>query len=482
MISFVMEGHDMAYEVQTAIQIFFPNKHYYPVDNIPDSGMAVKSVFKNGKSEAAFFENGVEVCSNSIEVPQNFSEREKKRFIKEPIYNMLSEYTGYVPKWGMITGVRPAKTAGELLEAGMNDEDIIKYFTEGYKTSYQKAALALNVYKAERKILDLNGPNDISLYIGIPFCPTRCLYCSFTSYPIDIYAKKADEYIEKLAIEMKFVSEAVKGRNIRSLYIGGGTPTSLSDEQFAVFMEHVAENFDVKNVGEFTVEAGRPDTITPDKLKAMKNSFVSRISINPQTMNQKTLDIIGRRHSVDDIRRAFFMARENGFENINMDIILGLPDEKTSDVENTMIQLEKLSPESITVHTLAVKRASRLKETINDYALTAAEEMERMIEISSNYAEKIELKPYYMYRQKAMLGNFENVGYAKDGFESVYNVEIMEERQSVIAMGAGGATKLYNPMKNEISRVFNVKSVDDYLARIDEMIERKRAAFIDKKF
>ena len=338
------------------------------------------------------------------------------------------------------------------------------------------------MYKAERKILDLNGPNDISLYIGIPFCPTRCLYCSFTSYPIDIYAKKADEYIEKLAIEMKFVSEAVKGRNIRSLYIGGGTPTSLSDEQFAVFMEHVAENFDVKNVGEFTVEAGRPDTITPDKLKAMKDSFVSRISINPQTMNQKTLDIIGRRHSVDDIRRAFFMARENGFENINMDIILGLPDEKTSDVENTMIQLEKLSPESITVHTLAVKRASRLKETINDYGLTAAEEMERMIEISSNYAEKIELKPYYMYRQKAMLGNFENVGYAKDGFESVYNVEIMEERQSVIAMGAGGATKLYNPMKNEISRVFNVKSVDDYLARIDEMIERKRAAFIDKKF
>ena len=176
------------------------------------------------------------------------------------------------------------------------------------------------------------------------------------------------------------------------------------------------------------------------------------------------------------------MARENGFENINMDIILGLPDEKTSDVENTMIQLEKLSPESITVHTLAVKRASRLKETINDYGLTAAEEMECMIEISSNYAEKIELKPYYMYRQKAMLGNFENVGYAKDGFESVYNVEIMEERQSVIAMGAGGATKLYNPMKNEISRVFNVKSVDDYLARIDEMIERKRAAFIDKKF
>ena len=207
----------------------------------------------------------------------------------------------------MITGVRPAKTAGELLEAGMSDEDIIKYFTEGYKTSYQKAALALNVYKAERKILDLNGSNDISLYIGIPFCPTRCLYCSFTSYPIDIYAKKADEYIEKLAIEMKFVSEAVKGRNIRSLYIGGGTPTSLSDEQFAVFMEHVAENFDVKNVGEFTVEAGRPDTITPDKLKAMKDSFVSRISINPQTMNQKTLDIIGRRHSVDDIRRAFFM-------------------------------------------------------------------------------------------------------------------------------------------------------------------------------
>jgi oxygen-independent coproporphyrinogen-3 oxidase len=246
-------------------------------------------------------------------------------------------------------------------------------------------------------------------------------------------------------------------------------------------MNVISNNFDVRNI-EFTVEAGRPDTITEKKLSDMKKNGVTRISINPQTMNQKTLDIIGRRHSVQDIKDAFFMARNAGFDNINMDIILGLPDENEKDVENTMIEIKKLAPDSLTVHTLAVKRASRLKENMDKYDFTSVGNMEKMIDISADYAAKMGLKPYYMYRQKAMIGNFENVGYCKEGKECIYNIEIMEEKQSIISAGCGATTKLYIPKTNELKRSFNVKSVEDYLSRYKEMIERKRVLLDDENF
>ncbi len=476
MINFVLQGHTYAMDVQTAIQIFFPNMHYYDVEEMPKEGAAVKSVLTESRAEAYFYQNGKLEAQSCVKRNENADEKEIKHIVKEAVFKALYSFTGYMPKWGMVTGVRPAKTASELSQSGYSDKEILDYFENRFYVSRQKALLALNVSKAERDILLTNSNLDASLYIGIPFCPTRCLYCSFTSYPIDKYSKKADEYINKLAEELKFVSGRLKGRRIRSVYIGGGTPTSLNDGQFEKLMETVSEIFDLQNIEEFTVEAGRPDTITKAKLTAMKNAGVNRISVNPQTMNQKTLDIIGRRHSVDDIKKAFYMAKEEGFKNINMDIILGLPQESAKDVENTMREIEKLSPESLTVHTLAVKRASKLKENIFSYDLTAAGEMEKMINISSYYAEKMGLAPYYMYRQKAMIGNFENVGYCKKGMESIYNVEIMEEKQSIIAAGAGGATKLYNPEKNQLVRVFNVKSVEDYLSRFDEMIERKEKA------
>ena len=482
MINFVLEGHTYAMDVQTAIQIFFPNRHYYNVDEMTKDGAAVKSILTDSRAEAYFYQDGNLKAQGFVNRKENADEKEIKHIVKEAVFKALYSFTGYMPKWGMITGVRPAKTASELSQSGYSDNKIIEYFENRFYVSHQKALLALNVSKAEREILLTNSPLDVSLYIGIPFCPTRCLYCSFTSYPIDKYSKKADEYINKLAEELKFVSGKLKGRRLRSVYIGGGTPTSLNDGQFAKLMENVSEIFDLQNVDEFTVEAGRPDTITKAKLEAMKKAGVNRISVNPQTMNQKTLDIIGRRHSVEDIKKAFYMAKEEGFNNINMDIILGLPQEKAEDVENTMREIQKLAPESLTVHTLAVKRASRLKENILSYDLTAAEEMESMINISSYYAGKMGLAPYYMYRQKAMLGNFENVGYCKKGMESIYNVEIMEEKQTIIATGAGGATKLYNPDKNQLVRVFNVKSVDDYLSRFDEMIERKEIALSSNKW
>ncbi len=482
MINFILKGHEFENDIQTAIQIFFPNRHYYPAENIAEEGMAVLSVLTDKTAEAYLYIDNKLISESVIEYSENADRKEIKHILKETVFKVFNEFTGYMPKWGMITGVRPAKTASELSAEGMSDKDILEYFKKRFYVSDKKALLALNVSKAEREILASNTDKDLSVYIGIPFCPTRCLYCSFTSYPIDRYAKKADEYIEYLARELDFVKESIKGRNLRSVYIGGGTPTSLSDEQFKRLMEIVSEKFDISQTDEFTVEAGRPDTITYGKLKAMAEANVSRISVNPQTMNRKTLDLIGRRHSVEDIRKAFYMARENGFGNINMDLILGLPEETLADVENTMKEVEKLSPESVTVHTLAVKRASRLKENIYAYDLAAADEMEKMIALSAEYAQKMGLSPYYMYRQKAMVGNFENVGYCKKGMESIYNVEIMEEKQTIVATGAGGATKLFDSDKNMLTRVFNVKSVEDYTSRFDEMIERKRKAFSEVKW
>lgn len=309
---------------------------------------------------------------------------------------------------------------------------------------------------------------------GIPFCPTRCLYCSFTSYPIDIYKTKVDGYVEALIKELKFLGEKAQGKRLDSIYIGGGTPTSLTAEQLDKIMAAVSETFDLSNILEYTVEAGRPDTITAEKLKVIKKNGASRISVNPQTMNDETLRLIGRKHTVDDIKRVFYEARSIGHDNINMDLILGLPGEGEAEVKNTMEEIKKLSPESLTVHTLAVKRASRLKETLGEYDLAKAMLMENILGLSAKGAAEMGLAPYYMYRQKNMLGSFENVGYAKKGFESIYNVVIMEETQSIYAAGAGASTKLYDPETDRIERIFNVKNVDEYIGRIDEMIDRKR--------
>ena len=300
------------------------------------------------------------------------------------------------------------------------------------------------------------------------------MYCSFTSYPLGVYKNKVDGYIDALIKELSYIGESIKGKRLDSIYIGGGTPTSLTAEQLDRLMTNVGEIFDLSALMEYTVEAGRPDTITADKLKVIKNNGAGRISINPQTMNDKTLKLIGREHTVDDIKRVYAEARETGHKNINMDLILGLPGEGTAEVENTMAEIEKLAPENMTVHTLAIKRASRLREQLEDYDLAKAVLMEKLLDISASTAERMDLSPYYMYRQKNMLGSFENVGYAKKGCESVYNIVIMEETQSIYAAGAGASTKLYDKETGRIERVFNVKNVDEYIARIDEMIERKR--------
>lgn len=475
-MNYSLKGHCFEDEVLSVLQMFYPNQSYKLTDSDDKSGIYVISRINDDIFTAEVYNKGAKLSDFSCK--SDCSDiKEIKRYIKLSVYSALKKIIDIKTPWGILTGIRPAKRAVDMYNEGFCSEEIEKVLKEKYLVSDEKIKLTMSVARAERKILVDNNDRKISLYIGIPFCPTRCLYCSFTSYPLDKYSKRVDEYIKCLEKEMAFLSDKIKDYELESIYVGGGTPTSLNEKQLDGFLKSIKKYF--KNPIEFSVEAGRPDTITKDKLKILKEYDVNRISINPQTMNEKTLRLIGREHTVEDFIRAFEMAREQGHKHINTDLILGLPEETSFDAEETMKKITSLNPESITVHTLAVKRASRLKEQLADYTLTQYDEMEKMLNISAEYAKRAGMFPYYMYRQKNMLGNFENVGYCKEGCEGIYNVQIMEEKQTVIAAGAGGSTKIYQSRNNNVERVFNVKSVDDYINRIDEMIQRK-AAFFDK--
>ncbi len=347
---------------------------------------------------------------------------------------------------------------------------------EKYYIMDEKIDLALNIANRERVFMYPIDKNKVSLYVSIPFCPTRCYYCSFPANPLKTFGHLKAEYVNKLIEEIKGLAKIIKDTNkeIETLYIGGGTPTTLDEEEMDTLITALFREMDLSNIKEFTVEAGRPDSITKGKLEVLKKHNVSRISINPQTMNDETLEKIGRAHNVSEIVECFNMARDLGFDNINMDIILGLVDEDLEMVRKTLEAIKELSPESLTVHTLAIKRASKLKEDIDNYELTQYEEMIKMIDLSMKYAKDMNLNPYYMYRQKHMLGNLENIGYAKEGYECIYNIQIMEEKQSNYAVGAGSISKFVYVDEDRIERVDNVKNVEQYIDRVDEMIERKR--------
>ena len=473
-MKYILSGHVYWNDVQTLIQVFFPNLHYYETDTPQAEGLTVESRWNGTCAEAVLYENGVEKSSASFPGEEN-SEKEAKRCIKGALYHLLSKETGFYPQWGILTGVRPAKLANGLLKDGMTEEAAFQYLTEKYLVSPQKAKLMLQVGKEEQRILDSCGKDEVSLYIGIPFCPTRCLYCSFTAYPFSRYAKRVDAYLDALTKELTAIRHLMGGKRMRSIYIGGGTPTTLNEEQLKRLLHHVAQTFPLERDMEYTVEAGRPDTITREKLEIIKAYGADRISINPQTMNDHTLALVGRKHTAAQVEEIFHLAREAGHNNINMDLILGLPEEKPADVKRTMERIAALQPDNLTVHTLAVKRASRLKEELENFVLTQAGVIEEMLAIAAEGAGNMGMHPYYMYRQKNMVGNFENVGYCLPGKEGIYNVQIMEEKQTIFAAGAGGTTKMVEPATDRIERAFNVKSVEDYIARIDEMIARKEA-------
>lgn len=402
-----------------------------------------------------------------------------KNVLKRMLYGLFSQWTEKELAWGTLSGIRPTKIVLNQLLAGESEESIGRMMKENYLISPSKLELCLEITKQEKKVIEqVDNPNGYCLYVNIPFCPSTCLYCSFTSNNIGHWKDRIDNYLDALLKELEKVSQMMIGRSLVAIYIGGGTPTTLIPSQLERLLTAIDRYFDRRQVVEYTVEAGRPDSITREKLQVLLDHEISRISINPQTMKQKTLDIIGRWHSVEQTVEAFELARSMGFDCINMDIIVGLPNENIEDVENTLKQIKALNPDNLTVHSLALKKKARLNIHMEDYETLSMENSQEIMDLVDFYGRSMGQRPYYLYRQKNMAGNMENVGYARPGKAGVYNILIMEERETIVAVGAGAITKKVIQKGQEVQRVENVKDVNTYMNRIDDMIERKREAQI----
>ena len=519
MISIILSERDFDYEIQALVSSFFPGIHVnvFTTDNLEEAGDKLDSSFivirislqgKYVETDITCGEHRV-LASASVSGDDDWHKHAGKtahpyrtyykNILKKLIFQQISRFpekklpdglNRRIPAWGTMTGVRPTKIAMNEILSGKSPEQVRKELRETYCCSEEKAELGMQIASREAEILKAaDFENGYSLYIGIPFCPTTCLYCSFTSYPFEKFGNLAEDYLVALKKEISYVSEQAKGRKLTSIYIGGGTPTTLTAPQLDELISFVRECFPVdegsrtgKYSYEFTVEAGRPDSITEEKLKVLRKHGVDRISVNPQTMQQKTLELIGRKHTVLQTKEAFKMARELGFTNINMDLIIGLPGETVEEFEDTLARIEELNPDSVTIHSLVVKRASRLRSTLEECDELYDDEkplrMEKMLQIGEKFAVRNGYLPYYMYRQKNSAGHAgstgqENIGYARPGKECIYNILIMEEKQTILAVGAGASTKIYHRELGQVSRIENVKSINDYIDRIDEMIERK---------
>lgn len=494
MLAVILDQEGFEYDIHSLVKAFYPltdvkvyvkgtkdivSDGTYPVLELIRSSDALKLLLYSctqeyqtaGKSDAA-----CALCRES-RLPVQADKSRLRNEIKQLLYRTLSEYTGKTLPWGTLTGIRPTKIAMGLLEEGKKEDEIESYIQDTYYASAEKSRLSVEIAKREKEILaDIHYQDGYSLYIGIPFCPTTCLYCSFTSYPICLWKEWVSDYLSALEKEMEATAEIFQGKVLDSVYIGGGTPTTLEAAELERLLAKLRQIFDFSAVQEFTVEAGRADSITEDKLLVLKKYGVTRISVNPQTMKNETLKLIGRQHSVEQVIDAFHLARKCGFTNINMDLILGLPGELEEDIAHTVEAVRALDPDSLTVHSLAIKRGSRLNSWIEENGISAIQNTDEMMQIAAQAAEKMQMQPYYLYRQKNMSGNFENVGYAREGCYGIYNILIMEEKQTIAALGAGSITKRVYA-DGRIERCDNVKEVALYIEKIDEMIERKKKLF-----
>lgn len=464
-------------DLRAMIMAFYPGVRI--VENVPEGQDILFTLRADFSDASTLIAIEAGECEDCRRIDLSYEDKVVFRnILKSTIYKLLCDYTGRTLPWGDLTGVRPTKIAMEKLNRGCSFHETVTNYINTYHVSDRKAYLATGVADFERNIIaGIDKENEYCLYVGIPFCPSRCLYCSFTSYPIGVYEDKASLYVDRLCEELEFVADTYRDKKLVSIYIGGGTPTSLSHVLMDRLLDKIDDVFDMTSLREYTVEAGRPDSITREKLMVMKKHNITRISINPQTMNDDTLKIIGRAHTVSQTIESFRLARECGFANINMDLIAGLPGENIDSMRHTLSMIRELSPESITVHSLAIKRAANLRQQMQEYGTTINRDMNEMLDMVSELAEELDMKPYYLYRQKNIGGNLENVGYAKKGLECLYNILIMEEITDIIATGAGASTKLTFHGENRVERVENCKSVDDYIFRFDEMLDRKRKAF-----
>lgn len=466
-------NHNFNYELEKLCRIFLPyEKIAVSNEIIKDDIYAVCKI--NDRLCSSYLSFFGKEYENTLISPDD-TDKEKELTLATCLFNCFVSATGYKSEWGLLTGVRPAKLFSRLIKNN-GEEAAEQYFKNRLLVSDEKTDLCKETAVSEEKIIEQSRPDSFSLYISIPFCPSRCSYCSFVSHSVDKAGKLIDEYVKLLCKEIEKTGEIAREKNLRleTVYIGGGTPVAISAEQIAEIMDSVKQNFDLQGVSEYTVEAGRPDAIDKAKLEAIKNGGATRISVNPQTMNDSVLEVIGRKHTAEQTIRAFRLAREVGFNDINMDLIAGLPTDTFESFKNSMELLLDLDPESITVHSLSVKRASNISRENTLPELETGKVASEMVRYARRTLSEKGVNPYYMYRQSKTVGNLENVGYAKKGYEGLYNVYIMDETHTILACGASAVTKLREPNGDYIERIFNFKYPYEYISRFDEIIDRKQ--------
>ena len=471
-----INGDINRYYVQTLCMIFFPGSTFpddeQPADDVPELTVTVNKT-ETGYSVNTFVKLGTNTAECEKEAtlrPDLTDERCKKIAVGASVAGALGKLLEYRPTWGVLTGVRPTKVATEMLATGMSKTRVKRQLMSDYLLYAKKANLATEVALHEQKIIGTPSSADCSIYVSIPFCPTRCQYCSFVCYTSDKLLSLIPEYIDRLVSDLKDLFAAIdrNGLNVKTVYIGGGTPSILEPDQLRKLLNILADGIAGRNIEEFTCESGRPDTITKEKLQVIKEYGVGRISVNPQTLCEEVLQGIGRSHTVEDFYRSYNIAREVGIEAINTDLIAGLPGDTFSRFSASMEGIMALEPENITVHTFCVKRSAAWRQS-NVYSLRGGD-AGKCVDYAQIKSRENGYVPYYMYRQKNTVGNFENVGFSKPGYEGRYNIYMMEEVHSILSAGAGAVTKLVNLgvpelKKPVIKRIFNPKYPYEYLQR-----------------
>ncbi len=468
-------GNDFKYEIEGVMKLFIPATLFNIVyeDKLPCDDDYVFVRMKRFDNYALLYV----ICSykgkkgRKAEKAKNNADHEL--CLSRLLFKVMSQITGIVPKWGVITGIRPVKQVNRYLNLDMSESEIADALQRDYLCSQEKCDIALKTALAQKKILDRLDKNSFSLYVSIPFCPTRCSYCSFVSQSIDKCMGQIPEYLDNLCKEIEYTGTLVSklGLVLDTVYFGGGTPTTLEAHQLERLMKTIAASFDMSHLREYTVEAGRPDTITKEKLETIKRNGCSRVSINPQTLSDSVLKKIGRNHTTEQFYKAYELARETGFDCINTDIIAGLPSDDAESFSFTVDKLIEMGAENITVHTLSIKRAARLNRDREEGLLENP--ADQMVQYATKRLLESGYVPYYLYRQKNMLENLENIGWSKPGRESLYNVYIMEEVQTILAVGAGGSTKLVDLDGKRLERVFNYKFPLEYNKHFDLMLQKK---------
>ena len=466
-----VKNHNFHFELENLTRLFFPNEK---ITVIRDFSEPQPPYIYTEVSDKITISVNIGSFNKSETAVKKLTDDDNELVSAQLLYKLLCDFTGLTQPWGILTGVRPVKLLRRLAEES-SEEQAVKKFEKDFFVSNEKIALSRETEHNERKILELSKPESFSLYVGIPFCPSRCSYCSFVMASIERGEKLIEPYTKLLCEEIKRTAEIANklGLRLETVYFGGGTPTTLSAEQLDTVLRTVNKSFDMSTCREFTVEAGRPDTIDIAKLFALKENKVDRISINPQTVNDEVLKTIGRKHTAQQFFDAFELARKCGFDNINTDLIAGLPTDTPESFKNSLDSIVRLNAECITVHTLCMKRASRLTTEGVTLDLQQARDAREMLAYTQNILGQNEYIPYYMYRQSRMVGNLENVGWSKKGFESLYNVYVMDETHTILACGSGGVTKLKRNNPDYLERIFNFKYPYEYIDRFDELIQRK---------